>query len=154
MQDETKLLKPGGTIIHKLWDYYDLDRVGRSPELGFSKQLKNADRFEFDGVTYEVTDVMRGGPKHSAVIVKMVRYQIPDTATQFVHKCPAKKDADSSMSRDDIMKIPAKRVKMQSHNRLEIKCPHCKTIFWKKNHGVPDEVQVDKTFKKKKKGKR
>lgn len=138
-------------IEFTLFDSYDTEKEN-PVKRAFKKSLTKHEEIEFDGVTYRVTKV----DKREAVL-KMIRYQIPDTATQFVHKCPAKKSALEGMDREDIIKVEEKtgkkltsRVKMSSHAKMVSVCPYCKTEFWKENNLVPEEVHVDKVFKKRK----
>jgi len=142
-----------------LHDYFS---EGDAPiKRGFKKKLLFGSQFTINDVTYLVEHV-----EHYEVddcdgkaLIRMVRYKIPDTSTQFVHKCPVKKDAMEKLDRDDIVKLEQKlgkkraakrieawktgRTKMQSYNKLEKKCPLCECIFWKENNLVPETVIVD-----------
>lgn len=154
--DKVKVVQKGN--LHVLFDFYDEEREN-PVNMHFNRKLKREDTFETNGVQYMVLGVkMRAGVP--VTTVRMVKYKIANTATQFVHKCPAKKGALEKMDRDDIIKIEEKtkkklssRVKMSSHNTLQIKCPHCKTIFWKERNELPEQVQVSKVMGKKRKKK-
>jgi len=42
----------------------------------------------------------------------------------------------------------AGRTKMNSHNKLESRCPLCECVFWKNRNIVPETVVVDGVMKK------
>jgi hypothetical protein len=126
--------------MHKytLNEYYDPDKENPI-EMEFKKRLKEDQKFDVDDVTYKVIELDSVNYKNkeffSEAIVKMVRYRIPDTATQFVHKCPVKKTAAERLDSDDVIKIMKKygevkgkkrilsmqegRAKMNSHNKMK-----------------------------------
>ena len=151
---DTKLVKlaPKTGITHVLFDEYDEDR--QNPvTLKFAKILTEGKMFEVHDVRYLVKAVkQRAGVRIATV--RMIRYKIPDTATQFIHKCPAKKGAVEKLDREDVVKIEATgkklngRVKMQSYNVKEQACPHCKTVFWKEHLVLPEEVEVDRVMQR------
>ena len=131
------------------FDVWDVDKINPVRIEG-KKDLKVGDKFHIDDVSYRVLE--REG---TTAVVRMFKYRIPDTATQFVHKCPAKKDKMDGLDRDDIVsfedkygkkvadKMRSGRVKMGTL-KLKTKCPFCKCIFWKENVAVPETVEVNK----------
>lgn len=140
-----------------LFDNFDVERTN-PVTLKFSGLLKVGETFDVSDVTYRVTNrgTQAGVP---FLIVRMIRYKIPDTSTQFIHKCPAKKGAVEKLDREDVIKIEATgtklngRVKMQSYNTKEQACPHCKTVFWKEHIALPEEVEVERVMPKRRKKK-
>lgn len=156
-------IQVGGEFPYKLIDHFDSEKIN-TRELSFSKELVSGDVFEVDDVTYEVGEVISSSLVHQAVI-RMTRYKIPSTTTQFVHKCPAKKSMVDALDRDDVVKLEAKvgpeklsrikggRVKMRAYNAIEQQCPLCKVVFWKEQTLLPDTVAVAKVVGKKKKTK-
>lgn len=122
-------------------------------------------KFERDGVEYVVKDAhVWEEDRRGVALVKMVRYHVPNTTTQFVHRCPARARLTTKMTRQDVTRIDSKvgrairkpwklatndRVKMSGHNRLEMRCPHCGVVFWKEAIELPDTVEVDGVMKKK-----
>lgn len=153
---EIKVVKKG--LTHVLFDSFDAQRENPI-QLMFAKKLKEGNFFDVNDVRYKVEGVkLRAGVPIATV--RMVRYKIPDSATQFVHKCPAKKGAVERLDREDIVKIEAaqgkkmsSRVKMHSYNVKEQACPHCKTVFWKEHLVMPEEVEVDRVMPKRRKKK-
>lgn len=151
----TVVTKGGNT--HILFDHFDVEREN-PVTLKFSGLLRAGETFDVNDVTYRVTKhkTQAGVP---TLVVRMIRYKIPDTSTQFIHKCPAKKGAVEKLDREDVVKIEATgtklngRVKMQSYNVKEQACPHCKTVFWKDNIALPEEVEVDRVMPKRRKKK-
>ena len=143
-------------ILYEVFDGQTQNEI----EWSFYHKLVQDQSFDINDVTYEVleTDFFDGGGK---AIVQMTRYRIGDEATQFVHVCPAKKDADDKMDRDDVVdlkkqigqkefdkqvkrwKKQQKRVKLKAYNRLEITCPFCKVVFWKVNNSLPAPVEIN-----------
>jgi len=148
---------------YTLFDYFDGD-TENSRDMEFATKLKTGQTFKKSKVVYRVEECDHWDGKGTAII-RMIRYQIPDTATQFVHKCPVKKSHMEKLDKDDVLKMEkaygkedaarkikqwkSGRVKMQSHNKLEIKCPLCECVFWKKNNAVPETVTIDGVMKKK-----
>jgi len=137
---------------YTLYDVFD-ERRERPVRREFTNKLEPGSQFTIDDVTYRVVTL-----EPQVAVVRMLKYKIPNTATQFVHKCPAKKGAFEKLSKDDVMKLDDlkkrnlkthDRVKMQGH--MKQKCPHCRTIFWKESMAMPDPVQVPKVYKTKKK---
>ena len=134
---------------YPLFDVFD-----RKKENPVTKELKEelqiGEEFTIEDVTYRV---MLLEPQ---AVVRMVRYKIPNTATQVVHKCPAKKEMLDNLSKEDFLKItsPAQkklfkssRIKMPGH--IATKCPHCKVTFWKEKEARPEKVFVSSVFTKK-----
>ena len=130
------------------------------------KKLKAGNTFKIQDITYEVEEAewYKSEGKGKA-LVKMVRYRIPDTATQFVHKCPVRKKQAEAMTDKDILKFEKEygkdkankkieymrqgRVKMESYNKLEIECPLCECVFYKNHNSIPAPVIISKGMKKK-----
>lgn len=136
---------------YTLFDVFDEEKE-RPVKREFDEELEPGNEFTIDGVTYRVLTVDR-----PVAIVRMFKYKIPNTATQFVHKCPAKKGAFEKLGREDVVKLEDtkkrnlnthERVKMQGHMKQQ--CPHCKTIFWKESMEMPEPIQVPKVYGKKK----
>lgn len=142
------------TFKYQLHDFWErpLSRPWK-----FDHQLRRGETFEFDGVTYLV--VKKNNEKGWAV-VRMVRYKIPNTSSQFVHKCPAKKGHSESLSKDDIVQLQEKhgqkraadimneRVKIRAVGaQLEFKCPFCETLFWREHFELPPPVFVDRIMR-------
>lgn len=136
-------------IRHTLIQWFDEDGENKV-ELGFEKQLKVGDRFTYDECTYEVEHA-----EGTQAVVRMTMQKIPDTATTVVHKCPNRKRQIDGMNEEDIINLKKEigdktfnqhqkgRVKMNHHNKMSLRCPHCKVIFWKKKNLMPEEVQVE-----------
>lgn len=134
---------------YTLFDVFDrkkLNPVKRS----FKRELEIGDEFVIDEVTYRVLIIER----HA--IVRMIKYKIPNTATQVVHKCPAKKEMLSQLSKEDLLKITdpktkknlkTSRVKLQGS--IVTQCPHCKVTFWKEKEERPEKVEIKSLFHKK-----
>lgn len=146
-------------FIYLLHDYFS---EGDNPiKRDFKKKLEQGSRFTINDVTYLVEHVehYNADDCNGKALIRMVRYRIPDTATQFVHKCPVKKDAMEKLDRDDVLKLENKfgktgaekkikawkqgRTKLRTYNHLEKECPLCECVFWKKNNLVPETVIVD-----------
>jgi len=146
-----------------LFDYFD-GETENGREMKFKDRLKCGQEFKKNKVVYRVEECDYWN-RHGTAIIRMVRYQIPDTATQFVHKCPVKKSHMEKLDKGDVLKMEkvygkedaarkikqwkTGRVKMQSHNKLEIKCPLCECVFWKKHNAVPETVTVDGVMRNK-----
>jgi len=146
-----------------LYDFFDGDTENPT-KMVFDRQLKTDEELKFDGVTYKVIEA-DFFDKHGTAVIRMTRYRIPDTSTQFVHKCPVKKKHMEKLDRDDVIKLEKKfgkkgaakrvkqwkngRTKMQSYNRIETTCPLCECVFYKKHNTIPDEVTVDGVMNKK-----
>lgn len=139
----------------KLVETYDNEAINEVEHV-FKFPLKVNQEFTIDDVTYIVEHAeWYPTEKYGKALVRMTRYRIPDTATQFVHKCPAMERYMSGISKEDIMKFEARfgsktveglkkgRVKMRHHKSLEQKCDHCGVVFWKKQNIIPDEVDVE-----------
>ena len=104
--------------------------------------------FELDDVEYQI-DHLEG---HMGII-KMIRYKVANTATQIVHKCPAIKNILNKMDRDDVVSFnenitknpesKKSRIRFNSHNKLNVTCPHCNVIFYKNENVVPERVTVE-----------
>ena len=156
---------------YTLYDFFD-DNTDNGIVRAFKEKLTDGQELKQDGVTYQVDQCDYWGPDNpmgkepfGTAVFRMTRYLIPDTSTQFIHKCPAKKKAMEKMDNDDVVKLQEQhgkvgaekrikawkqgRTKMQSYNRLELRCPLCKCIFYKKNNQVPDSVTVDGVMGKK-----
>lgn len=142
--------------IYQLHDYWDRTRKVPWP---FDHALKRGEVIENDGVEYVV--VKKNSEKRWAVI-RMTRYKIPNTSSQFVHKCPAKKDYSESLSQADIIKLQKKHGKEQTadimNERVKIRavgaqltfgCPYCKVTFWRETFDMPPPVMVDPIMGKK-----
>lgn len=137
-------------LEYTLFDVFDEERE-RPVQKHFNNKLEPGSHFTIDDVTYRVVTL-----EPQVAVVRMLRYKIPNTATQFVHKCPAKKSALEKLGKEDVVKLDDlkkrnlkthDRVKMQGHMKQQ--CPHCKTIFWKESMAMPDPVEVPKLYKKK-----
>jgi len=153
---------------YELIDYYD-DRTENVIKRVFKKQLVRGQKIEKNDVVYEVEDADWWHDQGRAII-RMVRYKIPNTATQFVHKCPVKKKAMEKLDANDVLRIEHKygkkgaekrikqwkagRAKMNSHNKLETQCPLCECVFWKERNQVPETVVIDGVMGKKRKRKK
>ena len=122
----------------------------------FQHPLRVHEAFTIDGVTYEVEHAeWDAQTKAGRALVKMTRYRIPDTATQFVHKCPAMQKQMDKITPDDLVKFEAQwgaktvngwksgRVKMRHHKSIEQPCKHCGVVFWKEQNLIPDTVDVE-----------
>ena len=135
---------------YTLFDVFD--RSQSNPvKRRFKKELQLGDEFTIDDVTYRVVLIER----HA--VVRMFKYKIPNTATQVVHKCPAKKEMLDALSKEDLLKISDPKGKKKS-NRIKMRggavtqCPHCKVTFWKEKEERPEQVEVESLFHKSKKG--
>lgn len=147
--------------VYTLFDVYDKEK--QNPvTLNFPFQLEKGKRFKRKDVSYRVVSL-----KGKTAVVQMVRYKLANTATQFVHKCPAKRYAADKMTREDIVKLEKEqgkekaaqirneRVKIRSLGAQTVmKCPFCKVEFYKDQFELPDTVDVDGVMKKKKLKKR
>jgi len=155
---------------YELIDFFD-DKTENVITRAFKKKLVVGQTFEKNDVVYSVEDSdWFSDRRKGKAIIRMVRYRIPNTATQFVHKCPAKKKAMEKLDSDDVLQIEKKygkagakkrikqwkagRTKMNSHNRVETQCPLCECVFWKEKSEVPETVVIDGVMNKDKKGKR
>ncbi len=146
------------SVVHTLFDFFDKSH-SHPIERTFETPLQEGSEFTIEGVTYKVVgrlNVMFMGPVKFGNVpsleVRMTRYKVENSSTQFVHKCPAKPDGSSKITDDDMMKFDPKkqkRVKLRTYNVLEQACPHCKVIFWKERNEIPPEVHVDKVMGKK-----
>lgn len=134
---------------YTLFDVFD--RKKSNPiKRTFKKELEIGDEFVIDEVTYRVLIIER----HT--VVRMVKYKVPNTATQVVHKCPAKKEMIGALSKEDLLKItdPKKKKELKS-NRVKMpgsivtQCPHCKVTFWKEKEERPEKVEIKSLFHKK-----
>lgn len=150
-------MKSVKSIKYKLTDFWDRDNV---IDWEFDSHPKAKDKFKHRGVTYLLLEV---NPKKKTAMARMWKYRLPDTSGQFVHKCPAKKNIESRLGKDDIIKLQDKytdkqiaeirnhRVKIRYHGaQLKFRCPFCKTLFYKKKVRLPDPVQVTATMSKRK----
>ncbi len=139
--------------LHDFWDR----SLARPWE--FDHLVQRGETFEFDGVTYSI---VKKNSKKSWAVIRMTRYKIPNTSSQFVHKCPAKKGHSESLSRDDIVMLQEKhgqkraadimseRVKIRAVGaQLEFQCPFCKTLFWRASAELPAPVFVDRIMRTK-----
>lgn len=150
------------TYKYVLFEVFD-GRTQNEIAWEFDHLLKQYGSFEINDVTYTILEVdFFEDTGVGKAIVQMTRYKISDESTQFVHVCPAKKDIEDKMNRDDMVEFRAEvgdeefdkyvkkwkkqqgRVKMRSYNNLETTCPHCKVVFWKKYNSLPPAVQVDR----------
>lgn len=131
---------------YTLFDIFDRDKKNPTTRT-FKKELQLGDEFVINDVTYRVVIL------HRHAIVRMMKYKIPNTATQVVHKCPAKKEMLESLTEDDLLKIKdpiqqkelkSSRVKMPGH--VVTQCPHCKVTFWKEKDERPVNVEVASIF--------
>jgi len=158
-------IKGSGKYFYILIELFD-DEAENEVIVHRNKKLKAGDYFSIQDTTYEIEEVewysLAIGGK---ALVKMVRYRIPDTATQFVHKCPVRKKQGEDITDSDILKfekdlgkdkankkiayMKSGRVKMQSYNKLEIECPLCKCVFYKNHNSIPAPVIISKGMKKK-----
>ena len=163
----TQVFDTWNMFNYSLYEIFD-GHTQNELEWEFDHVLEQDETFEIDDVTYEVleTDYFKK-KKLGTAIIKMTRYKISDESTQIVHVCPAKKASDQKMDRDDMIimkkqlgekrfkkyvkkwKKQQSRVKMQSYNRIEITCPHCKVVFWKSNNSLPSPVFINKLQGKK-----
>ena len=146
---------------YTLIDWFD-DVAGNPIELDLDEALELGDEFTVNDVTFSIEHIeYQINKKGFNALVRMRRYRIPDTQTQFVHKCPAKKGMMSKLSRDDVIKLEKSvgkkqvtswkngRMKFSSYNKKEIVCPDCGTIFWKHNNCIPGTVDIDPIMNKK-----
>lgn len=158
---------------YELVDYFD-ERTENTIKKVFKKKLVAGQQIEKNDVVYIIEDAdWWPDTRKGKAIIRMVRYKIPNTATSFVHKCPAKKKAMEKLDSDDVIKIEKKygkkgaakrikqwkagRAKLNSHNKIETQCPLCDCVFWKEKNEVPETVVVDGVMNKKRlktKGKR
>ena len=134
---------------------YDIfDRNKKNPvKRSFKKELCLGDEFTIDDVTYRVVII------HRHAVVRMLKYKIPNTATQVVHKCPAKKEMLESLSKEDLLKITDPKVKkslktgrVRMGGLTNIQCPHCKVTFWKEKEERPEKAEIQSLFNKRKNG--
>lgn len=149
-----------------VFDYWD--KILENPKpltLDRKGPLAVGDTLEFNDVTYKVERRFNNPRLGDCAVLKMVRYRIPDTATQFVHKCPAKKNAMDRMSREDLINLEQEQGKKATERMQQgrvkmggiapvVVCPFCKCEFWKKQVLIPEQVQVKKMLRKKKLKKR
>ena len=134
---------------YTLFDIFDRDR--RNPVTRtFKKELQIGDEFIIDEVTYRVVIASQ------YAVVRMMKYKIPNTASQVVHKCPAKKEMIEGLSKEDCLKfknpaqkkfIKSSRIKMAGE--VVSQCPHCKVTFWKEKDERPEKVEIKSLFHKK-----
>lgn len=134
---------------YTLFDVFDRKKAN-PVKRNFKKELEIGDEFVIDEVTYRVLIVER----HA--IIRMIKYKIPNTATQVVHKCPAKKEMLGQLSKEDLLKITdpktkknlkTSRVKLQGS--IVTQCPHCKVTFWKEKEERPEKVEIKSLFQQK-----
>ena len=126
--------------MHLIFDYFDQEF--KNPKtFEFEKELKAGTTFTQNGVTYEVVKEIK------SAVIRMVKYQIPNTATQFIHKCPAKKRISQTIEKCDVMNLKdIERVKLQG--QMQSRCPYCKVIFWKESMELPEQIQIPKVLNK------
>ena len=158
-------IKGKGKYAYVLIESFD-DEAENEVIVNRKKKLNPGDSFKIQDITYEVEYTeWYGSEKTGKALVRMVRYKIPDTATQFVHKCPVRKKQAKSMTDEDVLKFEKElgkrkankkmaymkegRVKMQSYNKLEIECPLCKCVFYKNYNLIPQSVTINRGMKKK-----
>jgi len=146
---------------YTLFDYWDDSHKNPIP-FSHEGSLIVGTTFDVNDVTYRVMERFRGPAIGEVAVVKMVRYKIADTATQFVHKCPAKKKAWDKFTAEDIVKLEEQRgrkvtdqmqmqrVKMRAL-QTEIACSYCGTVFWKEVQALPETVDVERIMNKTKK---
>lgn len=153
-----------------LYDYFDGD-TSNPVTCEFKSTLVQGQILKRNGVTYCVEKCDYWGVNinkeyEGVAILRMTRYRISDTNTQFIHKCPVRKKSSEKLDRDDVLKLEKRfgkvgaekkikawkkgRTKMQSYNKLETTCPLCGCVFYKKHNSVPDTVQIDGVMKKRK----
>jgi hypothetical protein len=136
-----------------LYDYWDKEKAA-AVYRDFPKRLKPKQTFEIDGVSYFVCSTRRNPTGSISAVVRMVRYRISDTATQVVHKCPALRDPQAKLSKEDVVKLDAvpakKRVRTSAYNQLEHRCPHCGVVFYKSFNRIPETVLIPRVYKKRK----
>ncbi len=154
---------------YELIDYFD-ERTENTVKRVFPKRLLVGQVIEKNDVAYIIEDVdWWPETRKGKAIIRMVRYKIPNTATSFVHKCPAKKKAMEKLDSNDVIKIEKKygkkgaekrikqwkagRAKLNSHNKIETQCPLCDCVFWKEKNEVPEIVVIDGVMNKKRKKK-
>ena len=140
-------------------DWFD-DDAANAVTQKLKQKLALGDIFNINDVTFSVEHIEYIGNKAKALI-RMRRYKIGNTQTQFVHKCPAKRDMMGKLSREDVIRMEKNvgkkqvkswkegRVKLNSYNKKEIICPECKTVFWKERDDIPDTVEINTTLNKK-----
>ena len=119
------------SLEYTLYDHFDRE-MNNAVKKKFKDTLSVGQEFTIDDVSYRVTQTSPPNAKELMAIIRMTKYRIPNTATQFMHFCPAKK----------------KRLKMQGH--MAIRCPNCEVTFWKESMDFPETVEVPKTFGRKK----
>ena len=149
-------------ITYCLFDFHDVGYCNPK-HYDSKKKLRVSDQFNLDSVTYMVTKKFKHH-LHSGVclVVKMIRYKIPNDATTFVHKCPALKGQMTNMNVKHLKILIEKhgedkveewlktgRVKMHTM-KLVNACPHCGVVYYKDKIEVPKEIEVISTSKKKK----
>jgi hypothetical protein len=141
-------------------DWFD-DDAANAVTQKLKKKLEVGDIFNINDVTFSVEHIEYTDKKKAKALIRMRRYKIGNTQTQFVHKCPAKRDMMGKLSREDVIRMEENvgkkqvdswkkgRVKLNSYNKKEIICPECKTVFWKEYDDIPDTVEVTATLNKK-----
>lgn len=135
---------------YTLFDIFDRDR--RNPiKRNFKNELQIGDEFVIDEVSYRVVITSQ------YAVVRMVKYKVPNTATQVIHKCPAKKEMLDGLSKEDCLKITDPKIKksfksnrVKMHGGVVTQCPHCKVTFWKEKEEHPEQVEVQSLFHNKK----
>lgn len=125
--------------------------------VGFDEILQAGEAIVIDDVEYIVEECdWSAVKKQGMALIRMYRCKIPDTATTYVHKCPAKKQHVENLTADDILKLEKRygkkktdswlqsnKIKLRTFSKLETKCEHCGVVFWKDKRDLPDTVQVD-----------
>ena len=116
-----------------VWIYDFFDENFANPKKSTSNRpFKSGENFDIDGVTYNVVkawsfkdDTGLNKIDLDFAVVRMVKYRIPDTSTQFIHKCPAKKGAVTKLTREDVVKLKdkvgAKKISKEKQGRVKMK---------------------------------
>lgn len=119
---------------YTLYDYYD-KKMERPVHREFENSLSINDSFSIDDVEYKVTKTLVLDATRPIAFIRMTKYKIPNTSTQFMHFCPA----------------IDKRVKMRGH--MNVRCPNCRVEFWKESMEFPEPIEIPAAINKPKKRK-
>ena len=131
------------------YDVYDTER--KNPVELKLKEIEKGRTFNIDSVTYKIERVFKKDGQR-CIELRMIKYKIPNGATVFVHKCPAKKRMMKKMTQEGKEQIAKKygehTLKAWCEGRIKMKtalatvCPDCECVFWKDKDEPPEPVEV------------
>lgn len=140
--------------VYTGYDVYDEEK-SNPVQISMRRSLGVGSEFEIDDVVYKVLEYDK---KKNEIITKMIKYKLRNSVKQFIHKCPAKKAASVSLSRDDVIRLEDKYGEKRARAilservsktiRTEITCEYCGCLFWKEEDEPAKNLYVDKVLDK------